>query len=286
MFQENSSAPMERLIRFGDVDAIDFGGGRRPLHSGSSPSPRNVRTTRPMIARCMAMRIRGILLSIVCVLSLLLLGESGVEAYRAWEKQQAAGAFLELDRTAELLLKSTAGWAAERGATNAGLNSAAVVPPEQREAIAKRRPAPDESFRSGTAALRRLTASETVAQALAASEAALAKMTALRVQVDQSLALPLADRPAELVRGWVPAITDAIEKTNRLRLVAEIVAEPPEARLIRLTQLRHLVSEMAEYAGRERPPIAGTIAARKPIGGDAMRILSQNRRRVELAWRI
>jgi methyl-accepting chemotaxis protein len=225
-------------------------------------------------------------LSLVSLLCFLLVAQSGFDAYRAWTKREAAGAFLALDRIAELLLKSTAGWAVERGATNAALNSGDALAGEQRAAIAARRVAPDESFRAGIEALQRLADSPAVTQARNEAQNAFDKLAALRPQVDRSLAVAAAERPAELMRSWVPTVTEAIDRTNRLRLIAEIVAEPPEARLARLTQLRHLVAEMAEYAGRERAAIAGLVAAHKPIAGDALRGLSQNRGRVELAWSV
>jgi len=234
----------------------------------------------------MTMKIRTILLSLVSLLSLLLIVQSGLDAYRAWTKREVASAFLALDRAAELLLKSTAGWAVERGATNGALNSGDAVASDQRAAIVARRAAPDESFRGGLDALQHLSAAPAIAQARAEAQSAFEKLAALRPQVDRSLTVPAAERPAELVRGWVPTVTEAIDKTNRLRLVAEIVAEPPEARLARLTQLRHLVAEMAEYAGRERAAIAGAVAAHKPITAEALRTLSQNRGRVELAWSV
>ena len=230
------------------------------------------------------MKIRTVLLGLIFLLSVMLIAQSGVDAYRAWEKRHAAGAFLELDRAAELLLKSTAGWAVERGAVNAALNSGDPLAASGRATIAARRASADESFRDALAALQHQPESAAVAQARSEAQSAFDKLTALRPTIDQALSAKFAERPAELIRAWVPAVTETIDKTNRFRLVTEIVAEPPEARLARLTQMRHLVAEMAEYAGRERAAVAGLVAAHKPVPADTLRVLQQNRGRVELAW--
>jgi len=79
----------------------------------------------------------------------------------------------------------------------------------------------------------------------------------MRGKVDPVLALPWpTGRPSSWPAGSRPS-TLAIERATQLRLTAEIVAEAPEARLIRLMQMRHLVSQMAEYAGRERAAMPG-----------------------------
>jgi methyl-accepting chemotaxis protein len=232
------------------------------------------------------MTIRTIVIALVAILSLLLLGESGVDAYRAWQTRQEAASFLEINRMTELLLGSAGDWAVERGATNAALNGDAPASAEQRAELAKRREAADGRFRAGLAVLRNLTRSPVVTRAADDAESAVAKLAAIRGKVDENIARGRTERPAEVITAWVPTITEAIERTTRLRLIAEIVADAPEARLARLMQMRHLVAEMAEYAGRERAAIAGLIAGKRPLAAEGLRALSQNRGRVDSAWSI
>jgi methyl-accepting chemotaxis protein len=106
-----------------------------------------------------------------------------------------------------------------------------------------------------------------------------------RATVDENLVKPGSGRTAELVEGFVPAITNLIEVAAiKLRLTLETLTTPPTAELSQLVGLRHLTAQMAENAGRERAFLAGIIGVRGKLTADGIRKVSGFRGQVDLAW--
>jgi methyl-accepting chemotaxis protein len=227
------------------------------------------------------MKIRYVLPACVLGLTVLLLGTSGSALREAIATRSAADSFLEINRTAEHLLDTAAAWAIERGMTNGALNAPDAIAAQRRDAIARQRTKADATFQ---AALARLRAAPALAAPLGEAIQAFDALKAQRAVADGALARPKAERPGEAIQKWAPTITAAISAVQHLRLAMESQSRSPRDTLVLLVQLRHLSSEMAEYAGRERAAFAGIIAAGQPMGADNVRVISDFRGHVMLAW--
>lgn len=230
------------------------------------------------------MKIRLILPVTVLMLVLLLLGVSGTAVYEAMSQRSEANAFVEVNETAALLLKSSGEWAVERGMSNAALRSEGEVSSATRQSIAEHRKAADEAFQASLAQMRKLPAMEHGRQAIANAESAFAAIQDLRMRVDSDLAVSSFERHRDVIDGFVPAITGLIEKANQLRLTLETLTQPPAAQLAQLIGLRHLAAEMAEYAGRERARLAAIVGAHQPMSEADFQIISEGRGHIDLAW--
>ena len=64
----------------------------------------------------------------------------------------------------------------------------------------------------------------------------------------------------------------------------EALVTSPDSDMVQLVQMRSLVAEMAEEAGRERAVFGGNIAQKKPFTQDDIRRLSENRGHIDLVW--
>src|SRR5437868_9051348 len=107
------------------------------------------------------MKIRHVLPTAVVALAVLLLGTSGTSLREAVTERGTAEAFLEVNRTAELLLDVAGAWAIERGMTNGSLNAADPVTTQRRDEIAKQRTSADAPYQAAVARLRAAGAAAT-----------------------------------------------------------------------------------------------------------------------------
>ena len=230
-------------------------------------------------------RIGTILPSIITALVLLGLASAGFIAYQAIIKRQESEAFLKVNRSAQLLLRSAGHWAIERGMTNAALKSPDAVTSERRAEIEKARAIADEAFREALLDIRSIPEMAMEQRQVADAAAKFEALRVLREKVDAGLSRPRAERAPDVVDGFVPTITDVIDvASNRLRLTLETLTSPPVARLAQLIGLRHLAAQMAENAGRERALLAGAVGAHAKLGTEGFQRLSALRAKVELAW--
>ncbi|MDE2377151.1 MAG: methyl-accepting chemotaxis protein [Bradyrhizobium sp.] len=206
-------------------------------------------------------------------------------SFEAYRDRQEAVAFVDLNGISRLLLHSAGQWAIERGMTNTALKSPEVVPPERRAEIVKQRSGPDQAFREAAQRLHGVSAMQAAGQRIADAERAFQAFEAFRGRVDANLTKPAADREAEVVNGFVPAITDLIDvAASRLRLTLETLTNTPSTALTRLVGLRHLTAEMAENAGRERAFVGGVISSRAKLTSEGIGRIAGFRGHVELAW--
>jgi len=166
-------------------------------------------------------RIGTILPSIITALVLLGLASAGFIAYQAIIKRQESEAFLKVNRSAQLLLRSAGHWAIERGMTNAALKSPDAVTSERRAEIEKARAIADEAFREALLDIRSIPEMAMEQRQVADAAAKFEALRVLREKVDAGLSRPRAERAPDVVDGFVPTITDVIDvASNRLRLIS------------------------------------------------------------------
>ncbi|WP_247887160.1 HAMP domain-containing methyl-accepting chemotaxis protein [Azospirillum sp. SYSU D00513] len=228
--------------------------------------------------------IKSLVYIVVAVLSALSLFSAGRQAFDAWDARRQAEAGRMANPAVSALLDAAGGWAIERGRTNSALAAERPAGSEALAAIAERRKAADaalERASTGLAVIPDFPGRAALAGEVEATRAALARA---RGAVDRALGLPLAERDAELLRGWVPTVTALIEASQRLRVAVNQENVGTDLTATELQQVRHLAWVMSEYAGRERALVGGALAAEKPFTPDQLRALGANRGRVEFAW--
>ncbi|SMQ66238.1 Methyl-accepting chemotaxis protein [Devosia lucknowensis] len=233
--------------------------------------------------RKLRLTIRTSLIGLVCILSAATIGLAGREAAIAYSSNVEAGQMAYSTRTSDLLLTSAGAWALERGMTNTALASADPAAPPVLAQIAERRQTGDAALDEalGRLAGESFAGRDALIQSLTAATANVADF---RGKVDVALAAPADQRPQDVVRGWVPAITEMIVASQRLREGAKFVVDSTATRIALLETVRGEIWTMSEFAGRERAQIGALIASGNPMDVAALRTLSTNRGRVEQAW--
>ena len=221
---------------------------------------------------------------IIGILALLLIGLAGKMSYEAMQRRNDATAFVAINEISESLLKSTANWAVERGATNIALTANDAAEQALRDKILTQRKIADPAFLSALAALRGLSTMQNHQQTVTEAEQEYRKIEALRAQLDADLTKPKGQRNAEIISGWAPAITKLINKTVLARHTLETQARPQTAKIEQLVLLRHLAADMAEFAGRERARLSAIIEARRAMNAGDVEMLANGRGRIDLDW--
>jgi methyl-accepting chemotaxis protein len=232
------------------------------------------------------MTLRATLFCIVGVLGVLVVGFSGVNGYTAYRQYLAHASFMESDRIAELLLKLTAELAVERGLSNAPLHAPDALSADHRREIANLRASADKALPGVMAQLKQIVALSGSKRALDEAEGAYRDYAAFRGKVDENLVKPKQERSAEVVDTFAPTITKVIDRLNKIRLIMETLVTSPDATMMQLVQVRSLVAEMAEEAGRERAVFGGNIAQKAPFTQNDIRKLSEHRGHIELVWTV
>lgn len=224
--------------------------------------------------------VRSSLYAITGTLIVLLVLAASYNAYDASRTKQAATQIFESNAIADKLLEAAGHWAVERGRSNAALSADDAASADDIAAIRDRRKVADAAL---DAALAHLGAGADRGK-LADIDAARAEVTRLRSLADAALAKPRAERDPRLAPQVVEALTKLIDATQRFRLASDMQADMAEARLADLQRVRHFIWVMSEYAGRERANVGGAIASGQAFTPERVKLLSEFRGHVDLAW--
>ena len=238
-----------------------------------------------IISIARALSLRTLLFALVGAMGAMLTVTLALNATSSWRAGTLAAQTTQSNATADLLLSAAAHWAAERGITNGVLSAEPPLGADVRSQIAEHRKKADAALAEAAARLDD-DKSPAVQALLREAEAMLRDIDQLRGRVDAEVSRARSQRDVALRAAWFPAMTRLIEVSQRLRLAAEINLESMETRLQTLQQLKHLAWVMAEYAGRERGMLNGTIQAGAPLRGEQLVALGIARGNVEFAWEI
>src|SRR6516164_2186299 len=233
-----------------------------------------------IISIARALSLRTLLFALVGAMGVMLTVTLARNATSSWRAGALATLTSQSNATADLLLSAAAHWAVERGITNGVLSAEPPLKAEVRSQIDERRMKADAALTEAAARLED-DKSPAVQALLREADGVLRDIDQLRRRVDAEVSKPRSERDAKLLAEWFPAMTKVIEVSQRLRLAAEINSESVETHLQTLQQLKHLAWVMAEYAGRERGMLNGTIQAGAPLRGEQLVALGVARGNVE-----
>jgi methyl-accepting chemotaxis protein len=231
------------------------------------------------------MKIRTALPAVISLLTVLLMSIAGYSVYAALKQRSEAEAFVAVNETASLLLRSAADWAVERGLTNGAMKAQEAPKLETISAIQERRRTADQAMETALSQLSGVREMELAQQTIKDVQDSFSALSALRPKLDSELAKTGSERQPEIASAVVPTLTTLIERTSKLRLTLETVTRTPAAHLVQITNLRHLTAEMAEYAGRERARLVAVINAKAQLSDKDLAAISEGRGQIDLAWK-
>ena len=223
-----------------------------------------------------------ILAAIVCVTGLFTV-TIGWRIAGSWAAYRAAAEHQEFDVAASRLIKGLFEVLLERLDTN---NALQAPGPAEQPAIAKiaaHRKVISENFDVGLAALEHQDFPNKP-ELLQALKSSLQKANDYRRRADEAIKLPRDGRNQDLVKTFIPVITESVDAALKLWFAALYSAAKDSPELTRLATIKEIGWRMRDYSGQERSIVASAIAAGAAIPADRLPAIGQFRARVSLLW--
>jgi methyl-accepting chemotaxis protein len=226
------------------------------------------------------MRIRASFLLFVALIGIIVLGLAGWvindglrERTNVIDARGLAATQGELLRLVELI-------GIERGAYNAALRDEKTTDPNG-DFLAKPRKASDDTI---AAALANGRASGHPAIDLAAIQAIQSTLQEWRKKVEAAVTKPMAERPAEVMNGYVPALADMVNKlTPLLNRIDSAISRSDDDVAMPMTIAR-LAADMRAEASIRGTTTVNVIASAKPIPPATRVFLAEQTGKVDAIW--
>jgi methyl-accepting chemotaxis protein len=214
------------------------------------------------------MSVRNILLVMLSLMALLIIVSSGWRAKEAWDKSVSANDIHMVNAASNKLIEGTYHVLMERLYTNNALQSDTAVSGEAAALIAAERKIVAEDYEAGLAMLKDMMArmgDADAAEKLNNLEQKLEIANSYRKRADEALQLPKDQRDAELLKNFIPKMTDLVNATLPVWREAAHEAGGGNAELAQMAIIKDVAWTMRDTAGFERSNIAAAISAGKAI---------------------
>ncbi|MFN3400984.1 MAG: methyl-accepting chemotaxis protein, partial [Ferrovibrio sp.] len=226
------------------------------------------------------MRIRGSFLLFVALIGLIVLGLAGWVIRDGYNERANAVAARGLAATQGELLRLVELIGIERGAYNAALRDEKTTDPNG-DFIAKPRKTTDDTI---VAALNAARASGHPAIDLPAIQALQAGMQDWRKKVEAAIARPLAERPADVMNGYVPALAEMVGKlTPLLNRIDSAISRSDDDVALPMTIAR-LAADMRAEASIRGTTTVNVIASGKPFPPATRIFVAEQSGKVDAIW--
>ncbi len=232
------------------------------------------------------MSIRSQILLIVAILGLLLIAITGVQVASGIMTVQKEDRAERVNTLSDLFVAAAGNMAVERGTTALVLGRGGDATQAQRDTIANRRQAANDSLDQALAQLDALGGAEAFPSLdpgmLGRLQSLRGTVDSLRGRVDTALAAGDVGGDTGLRGAWFPAITDLIMASAAIRQGAErdaTVGLPGD--IVAAFAIRDELWIWAEFAGRERGRFAGLISSQDPLDPAVLGQLQRFRGRMD-----
>ncbi|WP_341705562.1 methyl-accepting chemotaxis protein, partial [Ferrovibrio sp.] len=226
------------------------------------------------------MRIRSSFLLLILVIGVLLLGALATVINEAHQERQSTVAARGLAATQGEVLRLLELIGIERGAYNAALRSDATMRADD-EFLAKPRKVTDTTI---AAALANAEASGHPAINTAAIRSVQTGLQEWRRKVEDAIARPLADRPADVMKGYVPALADMVTRLAPVLNAIDAAISHSDSDVANAMVLARLAADMRAEASIRGTTFVNIIAAGKPIPPATRVFIAEQSGKVDAIW--
>lgn len=227
--------------------------------------------------------IKTMLFASIGVLSCLMIAGFGWHAIDVWQRFHAARQMQAFDRSANMFVAGLFEILMERLYTNNGLQAEGPADTTVRALIDARRKAVRENYQPALAELKNRDFPDKSAL-ITALDAALTKADQYRAAADRDILLPRDRRDPNLMKTFVPVITDSVNASLKIWFSALHRAAQDDPSLARLATIKELGWHMRDFSGRERSNISQSIASGQPVPAPLVIQNAAHRARVEVLW--
>ncbi|QDO96714.1 HAMP domain-containing protein [Ferrovibrio terrae] len=226
------------------------------------------------------MRIRASFLLFIAILAGIILFESGQVIHDGYGERQNAVTARGLAATQGELLRIVELLGIERGAYNAALRDEKTTDPKG-EFIAKPRKTTDDTIAAALAAAR---ASGHPAIDIRRIEAMKATLDDWRARTEAAISRPLADRPADVMNGYVPALTKVVNDVMPMLNQIGAAINHADGDISAPMEIARLAADMRAEASVRGTATVNVVASGKPIPPNTSIMLAEQTGRVDAIW--
>jgi methyl-accepting chemotaxis protein len=226
------------------------------------------------------MRIRASFLIFVAVIGVIVLGLAGQVIRDAYLDRENAVTARGLAATQGELLRIVELLGIERGAYNAALRDDKTTDPNG-DFIAKPRKTTDDTIAAALAAAR---ASGHPAIDIRRIEAMKASLDDWRKRTEAAITKPLADRPADVMNGYVPALTKLVTDTVPLLNAIGAAINRADGDISAPMEIARLAADMRAEASVRGTATVNIVASGKPIPPATASLLATQGGKVDAIW--
>jgi methyl-accepting chemotaxis protein len=226
------------------------------------------------------MRIRASFLVFIAIIGLIVLGLAGWVIKDGYTARSNAVAARGLAATQGELLRLVELLGIERGAYNAALRDEKTTDANA-DLIAKPRKVTDDTIAAALAAAR---ASAHPAIDMVGIQAIQTGLLEWRKKTEAAIARPLADRPADVMNGYVPALADMVNKlVPLLNRIDAAIGRTDDDVALPMTIAR-LAADMRAEASIRGTTTVNVIASGKPMAPATRIFLAEQSGKVDAIW--
>jgi methyl-accepting chemotaxis protein len=226
------------------------------------------------------MRIRASFLVFIAVIGIIVLGQAGLVVRDAYLDRQNAVIARGLAATQGELLRIVELLGIERGAYNAALRDDKTTDPNG-DFIAKPRKTTDDTIALALAAAR---ASGHPAIDIRRIEAIKGTLDDWRKRTEAAITKPLADRPADVMNGYVPALTKLVNDIMPLLNQIGAATNRADGDISAPMEIARLAADMRAEASVRGTATVNVVASGKPIPPATQIMLSEQGGKVDAIW--
>ncbi|MBB3764638.1 methyl-accepting chemotaxis protein [Sphingomicrobium lutaoense] len=217
----------------------------------------------------------------IAIMSLVIAGTAMWQLSDGLDERQSARDLRAVDGLTAEIVEASQHWATSAGRVHAALNRHEPISAAERAAILAERAAGDSAIDRALADYR---SADIKAQAQYRDYLDVrAEFEALRIEADEALTRPIAERDSSLTARYYGQAQALIESAQEIGLV-EAGRLATLSDMGHLMQLRSLAWTMGQQAAAERAMVARTIAVGAPLSANERTALTESRGRLMAAW--
>ena len=227
--------------------------------------------------------IKWIVLAAIMSITAAFSGIVGWGILQSWSVYRAAQEQQQFDLGANRFIKGLYEVLLERLASNNALQAPGAASASTASAIEAHRKTVSENFDFGLASLEQREFPEKQ-RLVSALKSSLQMADDYRKRSDEAIRLPRERRDSDLVKTFVPVMTEMVNASLKLWFHALYSVAKNDPQLARLATIKEIGWRMREFSGLERSIVSAAIASGTALGPDQLSVIAGYRARVSVLW--
>jgi methyl-accepting chemotaxis protein len=227
--------------------------------------------------------IKWVVLAAIVSITTAFSGMVGWNILQSWSVYRAAQEQQQFDLGANRFVKGLYEILLERLASNNALQASEAASALTVSAIDAHRKIVRENFDVGLTSLEQREFPEKP-RLLSVLRSSVQRADDYRRRSDEAIRLPRERRDSELVKTFVPTITEMVNASLKLWFYALYSIAKNDATLAHLATIKEIGWRMREFSGLERSIVASAIASGTALQPDQLSVIAGHRARVSVLW--